>query len=128
MKDLSEAITRKMVAQFGDDEAPAKRPLPMQARNLKDILSEAQRKNPFKERDLVVQRRNARRYKWPSEEEVAIVSYVPPEGGTVRTSSADATYNREDMVILCLVGDGTWIEFAVESWRFDRYEGEVDAS
>lgn len=131
MKGINEAIIRSMVGRLGEDEPESTmlRPLEIQARNCRDMLEEVMRPCPFRSGDLVVQRKNAMRYRWPSSDEVAIVSHVAQPGEKLRDNhSQDNTFTRQDMLILCLASDDTWVEYAVESWRFDRYEGEVDAS
>ncbi len=128
MKGINEAIIRSMVGKLdNDDDASPRQPLPIQARNLKDMLTEKQRLNPFQVGDLVVQRKNASRYRWPEPgTEVAMVTEVA-DPYSFFPSKMDTTHNREDLIVMCLA-EGQWVEFGVESWRFDRYEGEVDAS
>lgn len=128
MNAMQEDIIRRMVANMGNgtDDAP-KQPLSIQARNLKDMLTERERPNPFRIGDLIVQRKNASRYKWPEPGvELAMVTDVA-DPGSFFSSRSDHTHSAEDLIVLCLV-EGQWVEFSVESWRFDRYEGEVDAS
>lgn len=114
-----------------DNEAPSgKMPADraMQARVLKDILPELQRPNPFKVGDLVVQRKAHKSYQYPRDRDLAIVSHVvdDPLAGTPRASRPDRVTNeREDIVILCFA-KSQWVEFAVESWRFDLYDGPVE--
>jgi len=119
-----EDIIRHMVARLKGEESSSKQPLSIQARNLLDIREERLRFNPFKPGDLVMQRRNVARYRYPEPEtEVAIVTNV----GANFPDKSDDTYSESDMVVMCLAS-GQWVEFVVESWRFDRYDGEVDAS
>lgn len=132
MKSIEAEIIRSMVERMGDGaDAPARLPTPIQARNLRDMLQEVLRPNPFKIGDLVVQRKNASRYRWPDDGEVAIVTLIAGENEYVQDepgAQRDNTFTRQDMVVLCNITGGTWIEYPVESWRFDHYAGEVDAS
>lgn len=125
--DMKEAILRGIAEQLndgGEEPKQPKRPLPLQARILKDVLPDLQRPNPFKVGDLVQQQRGQRCYKWPDEDALAMVTEVydplPPNQRGKGNRCA-----REDMIIVCNV-DGTWVEFAVESWRFDAYQGPVE--
>jgi len=124
-KSVQEDIIRRMVANMAESsDEPKKLPLGIQARNLLDIRKEMLRSNPFNPGDLVTQRFNAARYRWPTPKtEVALVTQVGAAGEFGERS--DHTYGREDMIILCLV-DGTWVEYSVESWRFDRYDGDIE--
>lgn len=67
MKSVQEDIIRRMVANMAESsDEPKKLPLGIQARNLLDIRKEMLRSNPFSPGDLVTQRFNAARYRWPT--------------------------------------------------------------
>jgi hypothetical protein len=104
------------------DEAPA-RPLDVQARILTDLLPEVQRPNPFQVGDIVQQRRAYTRYKYPGNN-LSMVTEVLAQ--KTRVAGGDGLpCERDDIVILTLVDDDTWVEYAVESWRFEKYEGDI---
>lgn len=127
--NLSEALARQFMEQSEQSEQPStpKRPLPIQARVLGDMLEIVQRPNLFKVGDLVIQDPRRRKYRWPDEGFLALVTGVVEAGALPATKGrgGDDVFNREDMIIMVEV-DGKWIEFAVESWRFEKYTGPVE--
>lgn len=105
------------------------RPRAMQARVLRDLLPEVQAKNPFEVGDLVEVIPAYSTYRWPVEGDLAIVSHVLTEADRAKARGIKNAHSREDIVVLCLVhdeGEERWIEFCVESWRFRKYEGDVE--
>lgn len=105
--------------------------LPMQARVLIDMLPCLQRANPFEVGELVVQAKEFQAYNYPEPETgVAIVSSrLAPDFKKYAVSESNNTLPRQDMVILALArhpdGRQRWMEYAVESWRFRKYEGPI---
>lgn len=92
----------------------------VQARILTDLLSCVLRPNPFQVGDLVEQVPAFERYGHPRDGELAIVTDIGPQD----KPESDDTIPRFDMRILVNSRD-TWVEFAVESWRFRKYEGPI---
>ena len=117
----------RMLASAAEEQAKqteAKRPAQtraMQARVLIDLLPEVLAANPFKIGDLVEQKPTYSLYKWPAEGAIAIVSATD----VVSRKDRGNRFEREDIVVLCNVED-EWLEFAVESWRFQKYDGPIE--
>lgn len=126
-KDMSELIATIMNAR--DDREESEPPKPalleksVQARVLLDLLPDVLRKNPFEVGQLLEARENYSHYRWPKKGELAIVTALLEQ--TIRTPKDGNGIDREDIVILCLV-HGRWVEYAVESWRFQPYAGPVE--
>lgn len=97
-------------------------PLDIQARVLRELLPELQRPNPFQVGDLVEQSEHLSAYTWPRRGQLAVVVELL-ERGTQRTDRDDR-YERCDMVI-AVSANGPFVTFAVESFRFRPYTGEV---
>lgn len=121
----AKADVLRMLAELsgndGDKPKATKRSKPLQARVLRDMLPDVNAKNPFQVGDLVEQKPNSGMYNWPEDGEIAIVTSLlnaPPKAGNKR-------FERDDIVIMCNVED-KWVEFSVESWRFRKYEGNVE--
>lgn len=105
-----------------------KRSLPsvdVQARVLTDLLADYQRPCPFRVGDLIRQRKEYKSYRWPVEDQLAMV--VDVMAGDQHTPIAEGanSLERPDMIMLVQTPDGSWSKFAVESWRFAKYEGDV---
>ena len=113
------------LASHNDDSEDDKPPLktrPMQARILLDMLGEIRRPNPFKAGDLVEQIKAYDAYRYPEQGKLGMVTANFTQG---EFKSNTKHNQREDMAILCEVDD-RWVEFTVESWRFQKYKGPVE--
>ena len=102
------------------DRAEKPKAKDVQARVLIDLLAVVTQPNPFKVGDMVEQIPAFQRYTFPSDGKLAIVSGI----GLEPDKESDGSVTRTDMRIL-LQADATWVEFTVESWRFQKYEGSV---
>ena len=110
----------------GVDQDKSSKPLPIQARVLKDMFDEVRRPCPFAPGDLVQQIPEYTRYRFPIDGDLGLVMETGtfeegPEGG-------DAVA-KNDMRILVAVSSprgAEWAQFDVESWRFKKYEGAID--
>ena len=109
-----------MMAAIDDRAVAPAQTLDVQARVLRDILQDVLRPNSFQVGDLIVQRRDLARYNWPSTAQLAIVASVDVKQPVVE----DSTATRDDIIILVLA-NGEWVLFAVESFRFEKYEGPI---
>lgn len=116
LTDLLQKVSEQGDIRQGRD---CTQPRDIQAEVLKDILSERQRKNPFQVGDLVEQINHLRRYRYPGEGQIAIVSDVITEPKPDPDSN---TFDKNDMVVMCIVDTNEWIQFCVESWRFKKAE------
>jgi hypothetical protein len=110
-----------------EEDLPAPKSLPIQARKLLDVLPCVLRSNPFQVGDLVQQIKGLAAYKYPGDGEIAIITGImPPKRGP----GEDNNHLREDIIALCLCrstsGRSDWVEFSFESWRFEKYEGEIE--
>jgi len=120
------------VEERNSGESPPKRDKALQARVLKDMQDAVTRKNPFVVGDLVEQIPAYNSYRFPDAGYLALVVDVFEPLNIqqrVRRGRSEGPTAREDMVILCAVGDGEterWVEFSVESWRFQAYTGPVE--
>lgn len=106
------------------------RPKPIQARVLKDMIEAVRRPNPFGIGDLVEQVEAFQAYNMPVVGKTigvvtGLVAELSPEA---RRAIADDNICNPRVDILVLVGTSNdrWLEVACESWRFKRYEGEVE--
>jgi len=131
--DLQKLFERMMANNESDEDsgaATSTRPLDVQARVLLDMLPTLKRPNPFKVGDLVVQRKGCAIYKWPQPGCLGIVTEAMTPDATskiVQQGRDGGIMERVDMVVMCVAqGDGVeaWLEFAVDSWRFDMWEGD----
>ena len=98
------------------------------ARVMVDMLPIVTRPNPFKVGDVVQLQPERSIYKYPTEKahRMGIVSRVfPPKEleGLEHTSNLNA-WHANDICILTNPDDG-WIELIVDSWRFEKYTGEI---
>ncbi len=112
----------------GDEDEPKAAPTQdkaIQARVLLDVLPDLEHPNPFAPGMLVEQRPNYGNYRFPAQGHLAIVTRVYPP--LLKNCGEDlaSPASREDMVILCLV-QRRWVEYAVESWRFQAYAGPIE--
>lgn len=114
---LAELIGRSRGGPLPQPPVPS-RPLPIQARVLKDVLAERQKPNPFAVGDLVQQRKEFYRYTI----DFGIVSRIGAVAGEQR--SGGDSIEQTDIVVL-VESRGQWVEFPVESWRFEKYTGEI---
>lgn len=123
--EMVKRIVREMAREANSQATPPK-PKPIQARVLKDMLFEVSRACPFKPGDLVEQVPAYSRYKWPADDCLALVTDVGPFH--VEADVGDPV-DQSDMRILVSsdTPDGrAWAQFNVESWRFRKYEGEIE--
>lgn len=123
LEQLEKIITT--MRQNGACQDANVRPLPVQARVLADMRAVIERKCPFAAGDLVQQIKAFSAYSHPTESELGLVTCVLEP--TLRPAAGrgdDRVSQREDMVILLLI-HSKWVEFAVESWRFQKYEGPI---
>lgn len=115
----------------GQDVKPQEpvQPIEIVARVLLDIMPETMTANPFKVGDLVQQKAHLDIYKFPAAPRgtnaggVAVVLAVFEP---TRDHAHDLTdYQMNDMVIGTVAPGGSFRRFEVESFRFQKYEGEV---
>ena len=117
-KMIAEAMVRDILDQKKEAEAP-KRPIAVQARVMKDMLPIVTRPCPFQVGDLITQIKTFEKYQLP---DVVLVTEVGPQP----RGRADNAVERLDIKILTTCSGGEhWTEYAVESWRFDKYTGEI---
>ncbi len=114
---------------LGLDESRAPRkpllPIEMQARVLSDLFAEMQRPCPFLPGDLVRQRKEFQYYRWPDEGQIALVTELIAAPVVQAITDGSSPSERCDMVMLVQTPDSRWSRFRVESWRFEKYTGEI---
>lgn len=123
---LGNALLRAMIAaekEKNGGAAPPSVAVDVQARKLVDVLADVSKPCPFKVGDLVKQRPEYERYRWPLGEDLAIVVKVLDAPLIMGDSSEALTV--ADVIVLLLTDAGTWAQFYSESWRYAKYEGEV---
>lgn len=122
---LGNALLRAMIAAEKEKNGGAAAPVAVdvQARKLVDVLADVSKPCPFKAGDLVKQRREYERYRWPLGDDLAIVVKVL-EAPLIMGDSSEAL-TVADVIVLLLTDDGTWAQFYSESWRYAKYEGVI---
>lgn len=121
---IAESLAQKMNGH-ADEEKP-RQSLDIQARVLADMVPEINRPNPFKVGDLVKQKGGGTAYRWPAKDQLAIVTHVwTGDEAKLQRPRPNKPFSREDIVILVLADGDRWCEYSAESWRFEKYEGEV---
>lgn len=97
--------------------------LRMSAPQDEPLLADTHAPCPFQVGDMVTQRTEYTRYRWPTDGQLAIVSELWPTN-TFKPGDNGLAAERADMIILVYAKD-EWAQFGVESWRFAKYNGDV---
>lgn len=110
------------------DDGPAKPKIDpdIRARVMSDMLPLLNRVNPFKVGDVVQLQKGRSVYKFPDEAThyMGIVTQILDKQPEFTNVSKAAAWHRNDMVILA-EAEGDWVELIVDSWRFEKYDGEI---
>jgi len=120
-----DALKQIMAAQAPQPSAPKDKPI--QARVLLDMLPLIHRINPFEPGNLVEQVKSRAAYNYP-DDTVFLVTHVFQPEVSVQARAHNNT-PREDMLVAVISpcgSSGHWHEWAVESWRFERYAGPIE--
>lgn len=126
-KDAMRALASMMASadDDDDDDAPPTVRLPkdVQARVLTDMVDVVNRPCPFKIGDIIEQRTEFSQYRYPGKQLAVVTGFI--KSPVYKGKDDDSRpVCRNDIIVLCRAHD-SWVEFQMESWRFQKYEGEI---